>query len=287
MKRFNFLHPSFILFFLWFLISGKIFSFLTFFIVLFIHELGHYLVARKLGYKVNRFYLTPCGASLGYNNVTLSKRDEIKIALAGPFFNLFFSVFVTAIWWVFPIVYVVTIDFVIQSICLALLNLLPAYPLDGGRVFTTLLSEKIGKVKSLKISKINNICFVVLFILLFIISCFYNYNPTLILFAVFLLSGLLQIKEDIKYELMSFYKKNTQNFSKMRMLYINGEVKLVELLKKIEKNRYTIFYLKNGFNKGKFITEDLIITLTLSYPLSMQINKIILEKKLIKNIDKK
>ena len=270
-KKLNFIHPSFFLLFFWFLISGKGSEFVVFFLVLFIHELGHYMTAKKNGYKINRFYLTPTGACLSYESPCFLSQDEIKIALAGPMANLLCSVILTAFWWIFPAVYSLTCSIVVQGSLLALLNLLPAYPLDGGRIFVALLSEKI--------SKINNLVLIIIFIVLFVISCFFSYNPTLALFAFFLLSGYIEIDKDIKYELANFYKKKTKNFSKAKILYIESDATLFDVIKKIQSNRHTLFYVKFDDLKARVVSEEQMIRLSMIYPLTKKINEILIQKK--------
>ena len=53
------MHPFFILFFLWFLLTGKLLVFVLYSLAVIIHEFGHHIVAKKLGYKLDRFYLSP------------------------------------------------------------------------------------------------------------------------------------------------------------------------------------------------------------------------------------
>ena len=87
--KINPISPAFFLLFFWFLIFGKIDLFLIFFLTLLIHELGHFIVAKRLGYKLNSFYLTLTGAQLNYNSGIFENKDELKIAIAGPLTNIF------------------------------------------------------------------------------------------------------------------------------------------------------------------------------------------------------
>ena len=271
-------HPAFFLLLIWFSISGKVIDFIVFFIVLLVHEIGHYLVAKKLGYKLSAFYLTPCGAKLSYEEHFFSYNDEIKVALAGPFFNLSFAVIFTSLWWVFPSIYSLTFPFVYQSIFLALFNLLPAFPLDGGRAVVALFSNFVPRVKVLKISKINNLIFSGIFLIMFIVSCFVDYNPTLALVVVFLLLGLLDVNKEVKYELSYFYKKINKNFSKARIYYVNENVSLCDLIRKIEKNKFTLFYVEFNDSKSKILEEKNIIKLSVKYPLNTKLCEIFNKK---------
>ena len=162
------IHPIFFLLLIWFIISGRILSFFSFILVLIIHEIGHYIFAKKLGYKLSKFRLLPFGAELNYTEQLFESRDEVLIAFAGPIFNIIFSVINVCLWWIFPSLYSLSSELVFESTMLALINLLPAYPLDGGRILLGLLNGKFNRRKSLKFLKILNVTFVFVFVVFFV-----------------------------------------------------------------------------------------------------------------------
>ena len=143
---------SFIFVFFWFFLTNKICDFLVFLIVLIIHEFGHYITAKKRGYKLTKFNISMFGAELNYEKL-YSINDELIIALSGPIFNIFSTFLVFSLWWIFPGIYVYTKTFCFFSLCLGLFNLLPAYPLDGGRVLISALSLKYDEKNDLKLIK--------------------------------------------------------------------------------------------------------------------------------------
>ncbi len=269
------IHPIFILLLIWFIISGRILSFFSFILVLIIHEFGHYIFAKKLGYKLSKFRLLPFGAELNYSEQLFESRDEVLIAFAGPLFNIFFSVLTVCLWWLFPSLYSISSELVFESTVLALINLLPAYPLDGGRILLGLINGKFDRKNSLKFLKILNIFFVIFFILCFIISCLTDYNPTFILMSFFLLSGLLEIESENRYELVGLVKKCDKNFGRVVIKNVNLGTRLIDIVRQIEPRRRTIFLLKNN---NKIITEDYIMKLSMIYPLDSNINEIIKKK---------
>lgn len=265
--------PTFFLLIIWYIINGEILDFFVFFLALIIHEFGHFIVAKKLSYKLNFFKLSIVGASLNYDN-SLENNDEIKIALAGPLFNLISGILVSSIWWAFPSIYSFSYKFFISSLFLGLFNLLPVFPLDGGRVVMSFLSKNFDRKKVLKILKILNILFSFLFFFLFILSCFFNYNPTLILMVVFLLGGYLSVCDEGKYERLYLFKKKIKNFSKARILYMVENTSLKEMLTKIERGKYTIFYIQFLNGRYKFISEDVAINLSLKFDINTKISDI-------------
>ena len=153
------IHPSFLLLFLWFVINQNLQEFLLFVLVVLTHELGHYLVAKRSGYKLDSFFLAPYGVSLNYKEANFDSFDEIKIALAGPVVNIFIAIFGVALFWIFPVTYSYSIEIVKQSLILGLFNLLPCYPLDGGRILAGILSGHMPRVKAIKIVVLFNFIF--------------------------------------------------------------------------------------------------------------------------------
>lgn len=276
------IHPSFILLFLWFLLNKNIVGFLLFVSVVLSHEYGHYFVAKKLGYKLDKFFIAPYGACLNYKEKTFEYKDEIKIALAGPVVNLMLSLIVVAFWWAFPNTYNFTYEFVSQSFILATFNLLPCYPLDGGRIFIGFASKFLSRKKAVKLTQIFNIIISIILFIAFVISCFYNFNPTLCLCGCFMLMGVFDSKNESKYQPAFLYKKKAKNFSKPLMLVVNAEVSLSQALSRIEANRFTVFIVVFSNSKTKFLDEQAIKLLSLSYPINMTIAEIF-DKSMLKN----
>lgn len=268
------IHPSFLLLFLWFVLTKNMPSFLLFVSVVLSHEYGHYFVAKKLGYKLDSFFLAPYGACLNYKEKSFEYKDEIKIALAGPLTNIILCFFCVSLWWLFPVVYGYTIDFVTQSFGLALFNFLPCYPLDGGRVFVGLISKFKPRTWAIKVTQISNIIVSLILLIVFVISCFYNFNPTFCLCGCFLLFGVFESKNESKYQPSFIYKKKTKNYSKPFLICLNGNVSLAQALKHIENNRFTIFVVILSNNATKFIDEQKVKLLSLQYPITMTFDEI-------------
>ena len=178
-------------------------------------------------------------------------------------------------WWIFPSIYGTTHMFVYQNLVLGLFNLLPAFPLDGGRVVSCLLAEKFSKTKVLKWLKISNLILSFIFLILFFVSCFVNYNPMLILTVVFMLSGIIDTNKEIRYERLYFFKKQQKKILKTRVLYVDYNTTLDEMLKKIERSKFTIFYVDLFGIKCKILSETTVINLTLNFDIKTKIGDIL------------
>lgn len=191
-------HPLFFAFGLYYALTGRIFVFVIYTISAVVHELGHSIVASNCGYRLNKITLMPFGAVVSGNLDNMHVKDEIKIAIAGPLTNLAIALFFVALWWIFPTLYAFTDIVAEANFSLALMNFLPIYPLDGGRVLSSSLSGALGRKKSFLICKIIGVVFSLILFALFIFSIFNTVNFSLLFFASFVLVGaVMKNKENV------------------------------------------------------------------------------------------
>ncbi|MBQ8426256.1 MAG: hypothetical protein IJX16_00630 [Clostridia bacterium] len=183
------IHPLFFAFGLYYAGTGRIFVFLVYTICAVLHELGHSFVASNAGYRLDRITLMPFGAVVKGDIDGLKLNDEIKIALAGPFINLAVGLFFVAVWWIYPEAYAFTDIVAEANFSLALVNFLPIFPLDGGRVISAVLTKKFGSDKAYFICKIIGGAFALLLLAGFILTAFNTLNLSLLFFALFVTFG--------------------------------------------------------------------------------------------------
>ena len=162
---------------IWYAFTGELFLSLLSALVAIHHECAHAFAAAKLGYKLNQIVLMPFGAMIDGDLQGISLKDEIFVAVCGPLCNLVTAGFFIALWWLTPTMYAFTDTACYSSLSIALINLLPAYPLDGGRVLKCALARGFyakhlneGKAER----QAGKIClvFTLLFALLFLV-CFF------------------------------------------------------------------------------------------------------------------
>lgn len=137
------------------ILCGYFYDCVIYFTTIVMHELSHAEVSVRLGYTLDRFMLMPYGASLKGDFEGVSVKDEILIALAGPLFNCAVAIVCVALWWLVPALYVLTDRLVAANIFTALFNLLPVFPLDGGRITLAALSQITPRQKAYKIVRIS------------------------------------------------------------------------------------------------------------------------------------
>lgn len=245
-------HPLFILYVFLCLYFGWFNNVFYYVVTIVIHEYAHYFMATKLGYPTNGMLFTIYGAGLNTSNIYKIK-DDIKISLAGPIINFIIIILIICFWWLIPTTYLFTYDFFISNLVVMLFNLIPIYPLDGGRVIVALISSKIKRKKVIKIN--NFICFGLglFFITLFIISMFFTHNLNLLFIGLFLsLNSVLSDKNDY-FERIKAYNKNLDTPCEVKVFKINSLDKK-EMLKCLSPNYYSIFITTKENNK--IIRED-------------------------------
>lgn len=184
-------HPLFIIFGIYFAFTGKVFSFISYTLCACIHELGHSLVAEKLGYRLKNVTLMPYGALVSGDMSGMSLAEECLVVIAGPLVNFLLGMLILGVWWVFPETYPYLELAAEANFALAAVNLIPAFPLDGGRLLLCGLSKIMTRSRAVKIAKMIGYAFSVALIGVFIYSCFSSVNFSALIFAVFLFLGAL------------------------------------------------------------------------------------------------
>ena len=138
-----------------------------------IHEISHIIVGILYGLKAKTLKITPFGVSIYFekykkNGGRILEKQKIIIALAGPIMNLVIAFIIMFL----PInlfVHVSQANLVYSNLLLAVFNLLPIYPLDGGRIIKSVLTLKNVEKKK-KVVLTERISFVTLIILTTIFS---------------------------------------------------------------------------------------------------------------------
>ena len=193
------IHPLFFVLGFYYAATGQIFVFIIYTVVAVLHELGHSFVAAGAGYRLKKITLMPFGAVVSGKLDGMKLKDEIKIALAGPFINLAVGLLFVASWWIYPESYAFTDIAAEANFSMAIVNLLPIFPLDGGRILSASLSLLVGDDKAFFICRIIGVVFALLLTALFIISAFNQINLSLMFFAAFVLFGALSRHKENKY----------------------------------------------------------------------------------------
>lgn len=235
------IHPLFILLGVVLALFGAFSVFVWCSLFALLHELGHSLVAENFGYKMNKIRLMPFGAEVYGDTDSFDSVDEIYIAIAGPAVNFVICLILLGFWWVAPWVYNFTDEIFKTNLMMGVFNLLPFFPLDGGRVLLCVLSTKMERKKSAGIVKRLTIAFSVVLFLCFVLTIFNNINLSLGVMAFFLLFTATSSAKDAVYQKIDITKLATTKSVRWVTVSVPKNVKVYELNRFHSKNRITEF----------------------------------------------
>ncbi len=159
-----------------FFFSDKIKLFLTSYFVCYLfiifHELSHIMIATLYGKKILKLRLSIAGVCVRFNNFSLGNIKKIVIYMAGPLANICLAILFNNIDFVFDI-----------NIFLAILNLLPVYPLDGYNILKCVLNLFNKQI----FLKYVEYIFLSLLFILSIFTFFFSYNPSLFVLFIYII----------------------------------------------------------------------------------------------------
>lgn len=130
----------------------------------------------------------PYGAVISGDIAGISRREEAWVCLAGPLANGVTALFFAALWWLFPETYPYTDTAAYASLSLLLVNLLPAYPLDGGRLLKVLIAP-LSKKRARMVTAGVSVAVAAAIFSYFVWSCFSKPNFSALAFSLLLVAG--------------------------------------------------------------------------------------------------
>ena len=139
----------------WFGLLLNVAMLLLFFVCVVLHELGHSFTAMHFGIGVRRILLMPIGGVAEFDAIPREPRRELLITLAGPAVNFAIAAILGMIvglpegwrpfgFYDFPDTLVGLAQLLLHwNIIMGLFNLLPVFPMDGGRILRALLATRL------------------------------------------------------------------------------------------------------------------------------------------------
>ncbi len=240
------------------LIFKRFLLLINYLFALFLHEMAHLYVATKKGYKLKFIKLNMFGFSVELKE-TIDERDAFDINLAGPIFNMSLCIVCLAVYWLVPASFTILNNFCTANLVLALFNLLPIYPLDGGKIFQGIF-KKNRTYKRVDLGL--RIFLAIVFGGLFVASLSIKPNFFCLLMAVFF--AMCRAKQTPSFSLFKTDVSN-KNLHKVEIIKLSEKCTLFEALKQIKKTKYTIFYFPHC---SRCLDEDKLMALALNYPLT-------------------
>ena len=205
------------IFFILFYFTKQIEVYAMIMIFAIIHELGHLLAGLLMGMKPEKIEIMPFGVSISFKikvkeyNKRIKKGNllEIKkiiVALAGPITN-FIIILIT---YNLNMDLLKSILIIYTNFLIMIFNLVPIYPLDGGRILKGILYIFLGKRKSEKY--VNTISKITVIIITTVSSILILYTHNISIFLIDMYLWYLVIKEDLRHRKREeIYKKILEN----------------------------------------------------------------------------
>lgn len=138
-------------------LSWSISLIILFFVCVVLHELGHSLTARRFGVRVPRILLLPIGGMAEFDRIPKKPSEELLITAAGPAVNFALVILLLPLCWRTllsgtEVAEFSSANFLMQlwfgNLLMGTFNLLPVFPMDGGRIFRALLAIRLPYLRA-------------------------------------------------------------------------------------------------------------------------------------------
>ncbi|MDD4680610.1 MAG: M50 family metallopeptidase [Clostridia bacterium] len=216
------------------------------FFILCLHEMSHVLAARLLKLKVSEIELLPFGGAVRIQSLfELNPVHEILVSVAGPLSNVLLLLFYfggVQLKWLTP--FSQDSDFVNINLMLAGFNLLPALPLDGGRMLRAILARQMGIQRATRIANGMGLLLALILTTAGLYGLYYRVvNYSLFILSGFLIYSVIQEKRNATYVMLKdiTYKKEAllkEGSLPIRNIAVISNLALKDVVKKFIPQRY-------------------------------------------------
>lgn len=250
-----------------------------------IHEIFHSIAARKYGIKISEVEIFPFGGIAKFENIrTITPKEEIIICAIGPLSNLIIIILFLSLRVFYFDSYL--IDYIIKvNKVIFIINVLPIFPLDGGKIVRAILSLFIGyKASTIRLVYITY--FLCTFIILYDILNGITVNITYLgAIAVFSIVAAKKEREMAAFAFIRSITEKTNELSRKKKMKVHILVciKTINIKETIEcflPNKYHIFIIidSNGETIGT-ITEGQLIEGIYRYGFDVTLEELLIGSK--------
>jgi len=253
------------------------------FLVVFVHELAHMLMARALNLRVSEIELLPFGGVARIESLfEVNPRDEVYIAVVGPLSNVLLVLGCMGLRKIGLIPHK-DYDFFIQAnLMLAGFNLLPAFPLDGGRILRAILSRELGIKRATRITTIGGFALALFLAMTGAYAIYYGiFNPTLFVMAGFLAYSAVKENRMASYVMVRdlTFKRDIlirEGAVQSRELVVLYDLPLKDVIKKFVPHRYhSIVVVDEQLRPRGYLTEKDIADGVMDYGLNVPVYRLL------------
>lgn len=217
------------------------------------HELAHMAVARGFELPIGRVDLQPFGGVARVDEADMDPHTETAVAIAGPLNNLMLAglgALAQQVHWFQPDL----LGFFIEAnVAMAFFNLLPALPLDGGRIYRAYLSRKWGRRRVTSHLAAAGRIVALLLVLLGVVGIAFGrlyLGPLIMAFFLYLAARQEEAWSGYAFWLQHFRKKQAlrarQQTLPVQSLAVHADTPLGELTGHFMARRYHIFTLTDS-----------------------------------------
>lgn len=196
-----------LIFLVLFYFTNQLKIYLVIMLFCFIHELGHIFVGLIFNMKIEKLEIMPFGFSVSFEDSVTENFKKIFVAAAGPLVTL------ALILIFFNIEIKLKQEIIYSNILILIYNLMPIYPLDGGRIIKGILQIKVEEERAQKM--IWKLTKIIMIIITFVcsIAVYYFKNIAIFLSCIFLWTIILRIEEKRR-KLLIFSEENSKIYSR-------------------------------------------------------------------------
>lgn len=245
------IHPLFWFMILCSVLTGHFFEILVLFVLVIIHEMGHVTAAWSFRWRMSSMELLPFGGVAKTEEWgTVPSREEMVVALAGPLqhvFIIFLSLFLHEVqFWTKEW----TEYFIEANLIIAAFNLLPIYPLDGGRIVQSLFSYCFPYLTCIRYTLwLSTIFSCALFGCSFMIPGNVIHLPLFCISLFLIVSNMVALRK-IRYQYMRFLigrrDKGIPDNARIKKVRIKADDSLWVTVRGWHKEKYHLFEVTDG-----------------------------------------
>ncbi len=213
--------------------------------VVILHEWAHVLMAAALGMSISNMELFPFGCAARLQCFAVSRSKEILVAAAGPFANMAAACAVFFIdKYAYPIV--IAQKLIAANLALAAVNMLPALPLDGGRITRALFASFMGYKRATKITAAAGIFFAAVILIVGVWAAINGtLNPSFLIMAFFLCLAAVKELKNAPFTLIRDFSGKRAVIEKRKTLHINRfaalrNQQLGDIMREFEAGKYNM-----------------------------------------------
>lgn len=243
------IHPTLVLFLIIAFVTGTFVQLSIIWSIIIIHELGHFLAARYFNWRIQSIVLWVFGGVMKTDeHTTRPLKEEIIVTLSGPVQHVIIYFVIVTLSQLQLLPNHITEQALYFNSLILFFNLLPIYPLDGGKITLFLLSYMMPYRLAYRSVLICSfvICMLIIIAQLFIVS----FTLTAVVLFLFLVIELYKYWQDEYYTFIRFLLHRMYSekvYPNVKNIYVSDTDRLLDVFNKFKRNKYHYIYVTPKF----------------------------------------